>query len=76
MSEKTYNTPNGFLCPVCHKGMIKMSLYSFLYDKDVKCPVCGMKFSVDKSQCENTVNKLQNLYMASKEVERLKKQNL
>lgn len=76
MDEKTYNAPKGFLCPNCKKAFIKLNLYSFLYETDVCCPVCGTKFSMDKSQCASTVEKLQDLYLASQEVEKLKNQRL
>ncbi|OWV05258.1 hypothetical protein [Fibrobacter sp. UWH1] len=74
--QKNYNEPTGILCPVCQKIRIKMTLGDFLYGDGFTCPCCKTKFSMDKSQCAGTLEKLQELYSATKEVERLKKQSL
>lgn len=76
MENKTYNVPEGILCPVCNKSRIKMTLGDFLYGDGPKCPYCNTKFGMDKSQCTSVLEKLQDLYMATKEVDRLKTQNL
>lgn len=76
MEEKSYNNATGILCPICKKGKIKMSLGDFLYGNDFTCPCCNTQFSMDKSQCAPILDKLQDLYSATKEVDRLKKQNL
>lgn len=76
MEQKTYNKPEGILCPVCQKARIKMSLGDFLYGDGFTCPCCNTKFSMDKSQCEGALDKLQDLFSATNEVERLKKQTL
>lgn len=76
MNEKTYNSPTGALCPVCQKGIIKLTLHDFLCGNSTRCPICGTNFNIDKSQCASVINKLQNLDMASREVDRLKNQNL
>ena len=53
-----------------------MSLGDFLYGNNFTCPCCNTQFSMDKSQCAPILDKLQDLYSATKEVDRLKKQNL
>lgn len=76
MDQKTYNEPVGIPCPVCKQARIKMSLGDFLYGEGYTCPCCNTKFGVDKSQCGAVLNKLQDLYLATKEVDRLKQQTL
>ena len=76
MEEKSYNKAPGIRCPICKKGLIKLSLGDFLYEKEFVCPCCNTAFDMDKSQCGPVLDKLQDLYSANKEVERLKKQNL
>lgn len=76
MEEKTYNNATGIPCPICKKGIIKLSLGAFLFDNKFVCPFCNTQFNIDKSQCLPILDKLQDLYDASKEVERLKKQSL
>lgn len=76
MNEKTYNSPTGVQCPVCKRGFIKLTLHDFLCGNSTKCPICGTSFNIDKSQCAPVIDKLQNLDLASREVERLKNQSL
>lgn len=76
MEQKTYNEVNGVLCPVCKKAKIKMSLGEFLYGDGFTCPCCNTKFGMDKSQCGSVIDKLQELYSATTEVDRLKRQSL
>jgi len=76
MEEKTYNKALGVPCPICKKGVIKLSLGDFLFDNKFVCPCCNTEFSMDKSQCSPILDKLHDLYSANKEVERRKKQNL
>lgn len=72
---KDYNSPEGFTCPNCKIGRIKISLYSFLYDNFVQCPACGLRLSIDKAQCSEAVEKLQDLYYQTQEAERLKRES-
>ncbi|MBO7551631.1 MAG: hypothetical protein J6T62_08970 [Fibrobacter sp.] len=76
MEKKTYNDATGIPCPVCKKGLIKLSLGTFLFENKFVCPYCNTSFNIDKSQCLPILDKLQDLYNANKEVERLKNQNL
>ncbi len=66
----------GILCPVCKKGKIKLGLHDFLYGNSFTCPCCNTKVNMDKDQCAPLLDKLQDLYSATKEVDRLKKQAL
>lgn len=76
MEEKTYNSPTGILCPVCKKGIIKLSLHDFLANSSTKCPICGTDFRMDKRKCAGVINKLHDLDVATTEVNRLKHQSL
>ncbi len=76
MEEKTYNNAAGIPCPVCKKGIIKLSLGNFLFDNKFICPYCNTKFDINKSHCGAILEKLQDLYNANKEMERLTKQSL
>ena len=76
MEEKSYNKAPGIRCPICKKGLIRLSLGDFLYDNKFVCPYCNTEFDMDKSKCSPVLDKLQELYSVNKEVERLKKQNL
>ncbi|MBR5692595.1 MAG: hypothetical protein IKX42_02730 [Fibrobacter sp.] len=76
MEEKSYNKAPGIRCPICKKGLIKLSLGDFLYDNKFICPCCNTEFGMDKSKCGPVLDKLQELYSVNKEVERLKKQSL
>lgn len=78
MNEQTkyMNDAPGFLCPACQKFRIKLSIEDFLTKRDVTCGNCGTPFQMDKSQCTSFVEKLQDLHIANKNVETLKKQSL
>lgn len=65
-------SPPGFLCPLCQKVRIKVSLASFLHDTEVTCPNCGGKLQMDKSQCSRMVELLQDLYNADLNVQALR----
>ena len=75
-SNSSYDKSSSILCPVCKKGKIKLGLHDFLYGNSFTCPCCNTNFHMDKDQCAPMLDKLQDLYSATKEVERLKKQAL
>ena len=78
MSEqvKYMNEAPGFLCPECQNFRIKLSIEDFLTKREVICANCGTPFQMDKSQSTGLVQKLQELHIANKNVEMLKKQSL
>lgn len=66
----------GFLCPACQSFRIRLSLEAFLSSQDVTCGNCGQTFHMDKSSCAPFVEKLQDLYVAHRNVELLRRQSL
>lgn len=72
ITEKSLNDVQGFLCPVCERVRIKLSLPQFLSSAPVVCPVCGTNFHMDKSQCTGLINMLQDLNVATENVRALK----
>lgn len=78
MSEqiKYMNQAPGFLCPECQNFRIKLALEDFLSKKEVACGNCGTLFQMNKSECTGLVGKLQDLHIANKNVEMLRKQSL
>lgn len=72
IEEKSINDAQGFECQVCHSVRIKLSLAQFLNETACRCPVCGTKYEMDKSQCAGLVSKLQELHVVTENVKLLK----
>lgn len=66
----------GFLCPECQNVKIRLSLPKFLSATEINCPGCGVVFQMDKSQCSELVEMLQDLQDADENVQALRKQHL
>jgi transcription elongation factor Elf1 len=76
MTQNAMNTAPGFLCPGCGRMRIMLTLESFLSAREVRCPSCGLSFDMDKSQCTQLVEMLQDLYVVTENVKGLRRQNL
>ncbi|MBN3828560.1 hypothetical protein G3O00_33900 [Burkholderia sp. Ac-20384] len=72
-SEKMLNDAPGFTCPVCARGRVKLSLADFLGSSEVRCPMCGTSFQMDKTGCAELVDRLQDLQVAQQNVRLLEK---
>ncbi|MDR0243477.1 MAG: hypothetical protein LBJ65_17930 [Burkholderia sp.] len=72
-SEKMLNEAPGFTCPVCERGRVKLSLADFLGSSEVRCPICGTPFQMDKAGCTELVDRLQDLQVAQQNVRLLEK---
>lgn len=69
--RREMTSPPGFLCPICQEVRIKLSLAAFLSQSDVRCPNCGSRFEMDKSQCLQMVELLQDLHNADQNLQAL-----
>jgi hypothetical protein len=72
---KQENQVPGVLCPGCKKFHIRLSLEQLLYGKDAKCGSCGLSMAIDRSRDAKMMELLQDLYIATKNVEALRNQS-
>ena len=69
-------TAPGFLCPSCEAFRIRISLDVFLSSQAVTCGYCGQEFHMDKSKTGRILELLQDLHIANRDVEVLRRQSL
>jgi hypothetical protein len=69
--QKRERSP-GFNCPKCN-FFIEMSIESLLYDSTHTCPGCTTVFSMDRTQSTEALKVIQQLHVAMKNIETVKK---
>lgn len=72
--EHQFGRPTGFPCPEC-KFIMKVTIEQLLYGKRIECPSCGLVLSVNKEKSKKSLKLLQDLHVAIKNVESMKKQS-
>ncbi|HSG41336.1 MAG TPA: hypothetical protein VLE27_16970 [Thermoanaerobaculia bacterium] len=61
-------------CPQCGFRM-KLSMEQILFNRDFQCPGCGLRLNLDRDASRQSLELLQDLHVAVRNVEALKKQS-
>lgn len=75
MSKQQQQPEPGMPCPDC-KFFIKMPIAELLTSPGFFCPGCGLRLSLERSSSLKSMELLQDLNVAMKNAEAVKKQNL
>lgn len=70
MINNQENTP-GLQCPKCN-NKISISLNDLLFQKDIQCPHCLLKLTMDREKSKETINAMDKLNTAHKNAETAK----
>jgi len=65
----------GLSCPRC-KFLIKLSIEDVLYSQEIRCPGCSLGLQIDRDTSQQSIQLLQDIHVAIKNLEMLKKQSL
>jgi hypothetical protein len=76
MSKQQPKQPEpGMPCPSC-KFFIKMPIAELLASPGFSCPGCGLRLSLDRNSSQKSMELLQDIHVAMRNAESVKKQNL
>lgn len=76
INEPQKNQVPGIPCPNCGDFRIKLTIEDLLYAREIKCAVCGLILNINRSECKELMGLVQDLHIAAKNVEALRKQKM